>query len=81
MLGHFFSISELHKKYLAGELSPTEVINEHLRVIRENQPILNTFISVLDEYALQRARVLEGDLQKIQKRRRSPETLRCSSRD
>jgi len=67
MLGHFFSISELHRKYLAGELSPTEVVNEHLKVIRENQPILNTFISVFDEYALQRARELEGDLQKYRK--------------
>ncbi len=68
MPGNFFSISELHTKFLSEEIRPVEVVSEHLKRINDNQRTLNTFISILDDYALRRARELEEELPKYRER-------------
>ncbi len=58
MINRQKTIGSIHEEYLKGKSSPLEVVEEHLKTIRKNQPLYNSFIEVFEDYAIQQARLL-----------------------
>jgi aspartyl-tRNA(Asn)/glutamyl-tRNA(Gln) amidotransferase subunit A len=56
---HHLTISTLHKHYLNGDFSVTEITQAYLSRIKKYNPILNAFITVAEDYALQKAKQLD----------------------
>ncbi len=56
------SIKELQKLYLTKEVSPVEVIKETLENIENLNSKLNAFVTITNEYALEKAKVLEKNI-------------------
>jgi hypothetical protein len=56
---HFLTISELAAGYRSREFSPVEVTEAYLRRIRELNPVLNSYLTVNGEFALEAARRAE----------------------
>lgn len=61
-MNSLFTISELSRKLCAREISPVELTHDCLARIEELNPILNAFITVNADYALDRARVAEREI-------------------
>ena len=55
-------VSQLAEAYTSGRLSPTEVVRHTLRRIEGLDPVLNSYISVTAEHALQQARRAESEI-------------------
>lgn len=60
----FMTISEASGLVASGELSPIELVQAHLDRIKETEPKLNSFITLLEEQSLEAARQTERDIQK-----------------
>jgi aspartyl-tRNA(Asn)/glutamyl-tRNA(Gln) amidotransferase subunit A len=58
----FLSIAELGAGYRAGKLSPVEITRQSLDRIAACDKALNAFITVLDQRALEHARIAEAEL-------------------
>src|SRR3954447_20253434 len=56
------SALELVSLFRAREVSPVEAVEAHLERIEELDPVLNAFVTVLDEEARGRARQAERDI-------------------
>jgi len=44
-----YTVSELRKKYLSGEATPTDIVKESLALIKEKNPDINAFLHIYDE--------------------------------
>ena len=55
----YLSISELQKLYINKEISPVEVINETLENIESLNEKLNAFVTITNDYAIQKAKEIE----------------------
>jgi len=51
--------TELHQRFLSGELSPVQACEEALWAIEEQEPQVNAFVAVYPERALEQARASE----------------------
>ncbi|MDN4525041.1 amidase [Fictibacillus fluitans] len=56
------SLSALSEEIKTKEISPVEVVRELLDRIQEVNPVVNAFITVLEEQALKEARQAEGEI-------------------
>jgi aspartyl-tRNA(Asn)/glutamyl-tRNA(Gln) amidotransferase subunit A len=55
-------VSQLDEAYASGRVSPTEVVRHTLRRIESLDPVLNSYISVTAEHAMQQARRAEAEI-------------------
>ena len=55
-------ITHLAKAYSRGELSPVEVVHHTLRRIAQLDPVLNSYLSVTADHALEQARQAESEI-------------------
>jgi aspartyl-tRNA(Asn)/glutamyl-tRNA(Gln) amidotransferase subunit A len=62
------TITELSGLYESGEVSPVQVVQEILRRIERLDPALNSFVTVTDERALERAEQAETEIRDGRKR-------------
>ncbi len=62
------TISELSGLYESGAVSPVEVVEETVRRIKRLDPALNSFVTVAEEHALERARQAAADISAGRKR-------------
>ena len=62
------TISELSALYDSGEVSPVEVVKETLGRIHRLDPVLNSYVTVTDELALEQARRAEAEIRGGHKR-------------
>jgi aspartyl-tRNA(Asn)/glutamyl-tRNA(Gln) amidotransferase subunit A len=58
----WMSMTELARRIAAREVSPVEVVQAHLRRIAALDGRLKSYLTVMDESALQAARAIEGTL-------------------
>ncbi len=56
---HTLSGKQLHKKFISGELSATEITQHFLNRIEKLDPKINAFLTVLNERALEKAAALD----------------------
>src|SRR5271168_142058 len=56
------NIAEAAARLRAREVSAVELARESLRIIHQQQPRLNAFITITDELALEQARAADDDL-------------------
>lgn len=57
---HHLSLAEMSSRIRAGELSPVELVEAHLRQIEKHNPLLNAFVILLAEEARRAAREAEA---------------------
>jgi aspartyl-tRNA(Asn)/glutamyl-tRNA(Gln) amidotransferase subunit A len=55
-----FGVLELARLYRRGEISPVEVVNSHLQRCDRLNPVLNAFLSILRDSAIQAGRAMEA---------------------
>lgn len=63
---HYWSISDLSRKYRHGEISPVEVVRTLLDRIDALDGKLHSYVTVMREQALARARIAEDELRRGQ---------------
>ena len=56
------TISETGERLRKGELSCVGLIEDTLRRIEERNEVLNAFITIAEDEAIERARMLDGEL-------------------
>lgn len=59
----YLDIDTVSKLYRTGELSPVEVVKSLLAHIENVNPVINAFITVLQDEAMQQAKAAEADFQ------------------
>jgi aspartyl-tRNA(Asn)/glutamyl-tRNA(Gln) amidotransferase subunit A len=64
----YFSAGELSRLIKKREVSPVEVVKAHLTRLEAVEPLLNSFITLLSEQAVEEARVAEHEIQSGQYR-------------
>ena len=60
----FMGVSELHKHIRNKNLSPVEITTVFLERIQTLNPILNAFLTITAEYALNQAKICENSIMK-----------------
>lgn len=60
----YLSIASLHRHYLAGELSPVDVVDASLAMIEARDKAINAFVTVTADLAYETARRQEAELRK-----------------
>ena len=60
----YMSAGQLGPMIKTGEISPVEVIEAHLARVRATEPVLNSFITLLQDEAMAAARQAERDRMK-----------------
>jgi len=60
----YLGIADLHRLYLAGELSPVDVVDACLEMIKARDKAVNAFVTVTEEIAYETARRQEAELAK-----------------
>ncbi len=60
------TISQLHQDYLQGKYSVTELVKAYLSRIKKYNPLLNAYLTISDNYALEQARILDSELRNKQ---------------
>jgi aspartyl-tRNA(Asn)/glutamyl-tRNA(Gln) amidotransferase subunit A len=56
------TVDELHKLYAAGETTPSKIVRDALDRIEESQPLLNAYVTINREAALERAAALDAGI-------------------